>query len=194
MIVAAPPPKNENECREAAPSGAKPGTARQVAINSAPSTLCPPSELLRPGNTAGPAKRIMAVGPTGAGKSSLLHALGLSEAPATKTEHVRITPRSIDTPGEMLDIPSLYHALITSSVKADLVLFLADPTRKCSFPIRIARALRAPVVGVVTKADLAGPEDMARARQALKRAGVGQIVETSIVDGSGFKELGELIS
>ena len=50
-------------------------------------------------------KRVMVVGQTGAGKTSLLKALGVWEGHVRKTEALAYGPQCIDMPGEFFDIP-----------------------------------------------------------------------------------------
>ena len=50
-------------------------------------------------------KRVMIVGPTGSGKTSLLKALGIWDQDVRKTEAVSFGDDAVDTPGEFFDIP-----------------------------------------------------------------------------------------
>ena len=67
-------------------------------------------------------KRVMVVGQTGAGKTSLLKALGVWEGRVRKTEALAYGPQCIDTPGEFFDIPMFYHVLIQTSIKAAVII------------------------------------------------------------------------
>ena len=138
-------------------------------------------------------KRVMIVGPTGSGKTSLLKALGLWEGDIRKTEAVGFTDMAVDTPGEFFDIPRFYHALIMTSVKAGLVLLVADPLRRSRHTSRFAHALRAPVIGVITKLDAATPDDVDAARKSLKNSGVSEIHAVSSLRGDGMEALGERV-
>ena len=141
----------------------------------------------------GGARRVMAVGPTGSGKTSLLSALGLTRARVRKTEMVTYSALSIDTPGELLDNPRLYHAILMNAVKAGVVLFLADGTRDSRYPPGLARSIRAPVLGVVTKSDEATAEGIRRAREVLLRAGAGEVRVCSSATVEGLQDLQEAI-
>jgi len=138
-------------------------------------------------------KRIMVLGPTGAGKTSLLHALGIKQGRVRKTQTLTYESRFLDTPGEYMDLPTMHHILICASTKASLVLFLADPTRKCSFPDNFSSSLRVPVIGVINKSDIASPEGVEAAKAALLKAGVTDVICISAVTGTGTKELLERI-
>ncbi|MCX7828385.1 MAG: EutP/PduV family microcompartment system protein [Thermanaerothrix sp.] len=135
-----------------------------------------------------PHHRIMVIGPSGAGKTTLLKCLGLCET-SCKTEAVCFSSKAVDTPGEFFEIPRFYHALITSSTKAALILLVADPTRHVRFPSMFTRALRAPSIGVVTKADLASEELLLKAEGELKSAGVSKVFRVSSVTGHGMEDL-----
>ena len=63
-------------------------------------------------------KRVMIVGPTGSGKTSLLKALGIWGQDVRKTEAVSFGDEAVDTPGEFFDMPRFYHTLITTSVNS----------------------------------------------------------------------------
>jgi ethanolamine utilization protein EutP len=133
--------------------------------------------------------RVMAIGPVGAGKSTLLARLGLRSGPARKTGGVEFHAEAVDTPGEAFEIPTLYHMLIMSSTKASIVLLLADPTQKRRFPARFALSMRAPIVGVVSKIDIATPENILRAEKALVQSGVRKIFRVSSITGEGLPDL-----
>lgn len=136
--------------------------------------------------------RVMAIGPVGAGKSTLLRALDLcGDAPDSvrKTQNVEFHAEAVDTPGEAFEIPYLYHMLITSSTKASLILLLADPTRKRAFPARFAQCMRAPVVGVVSKIDIAAADSADRAEKNLRHCGVRRVFRVSSITGDGIDEL-----
>lgn len=135
----------------------------------------------------------MIVGPTGSGKTSLLRALGIWEQDVRKTEAVSFGHGAVDTPGEFFDNPRFYHALITTSVKAGVILIVADPLKRSLHPSHFARALRAPVIGVITKLDAASPKDVDVARKSLKNSGVSEIHAVSSLRGDGIEALGERV-
>lgn len=138
-------------------------------------------------------KRIMVVGPTGSGKTSLLKALGLWKSDVRKTEAVSFSTDAVDTPGEFFDIPRFYYALIITSVKAGLILLVADPLKRSRPSSRFAHALRAPTVGVITKLDLATSSDVESARQNLKNSGISEIHAVSSLRGDGMDRLAERV-
>ena len=143
---------------------------------------------------AGGLKPLMLIGPVGAGKSTLLRALCLGEGDVKKTEALTYTDQAIDTPGEMITIPHFFNALILNSVRARLVLFLMDASRPTHLPARLALAMKAPVVGIISKIDLATEDGLFKARAALTGAGVKEILPISSVTGEGLDELKEWIT
>jgi ethanolamine utilization protein EutP len=131
----------------------------------------------------------MVIGPVGAGKSTLLQALGLDQGRPRKTQALTYLGQAIDTPGEMLTLPRYYNALILNSARARLVLFLMDGSRPTPLPARLALALKAPVAGVVSKADMSDPGRLLRAEEALRNAGVERIFQVSALTGAGLAVL-----
>lgn len=142
-------------------------------------------------------KPLMLIGPVGAGKSTLIKALGLDDArtdgKAKKTEAITYFNQAIDTPGEMITIPHFYNALILNSVRARLILFLMDGQRPSQLPSRLALAMKAPVVGIISKIDLSDESCLRKAKAALNGAGVKEIFEISAVTGEGLDELKKVL-
>lgn len=134
-------------------------------------------------------KPLMVIGPVTSGKTTLLQALDRTNNQIKKTSSVIYSSRAIDTPGEMLSIPRFYNSLILNSIRACLVLFLMDGGRPTQLPSRMARALKAPVLGVINKIDIATVENSQKARQALINAGVSDIIEVSAITGQGLGAL-----
>jgi len=133
--------------------------------------------------------RFMVMGPTGAGKSTLIAALCGSREPVKKTESVVFSDDAVDTPGETFDLPRLHFVLINSAVNSGLVLLVSDATKPRFFPPGFAKAMRAPVIGVVNKIDAAGEKGIDLSRRALKVAGVKEIHVVSGKGGQGLEAL-----
>jgi ethanolamine utilization protein EutP len=64
-----------------------------------------------------------------------------------------------------------------------------DASRPTQLPSRLALALRAPLLGVISKIDLATEDNLRKARASLAGAGVKEIVEISSVTGQGLDDL-----
>jgi ethanolamine utilization protein EutP len=138
-------------------------------------------------------KPIMLIGPAGVGKSTLIKTLNRLDGQVKKTESVTYLPYAIDTPGEMVHIPFLYNALILNSSRASLVLFLISAKRYPRLPSKLALALKAPAIGIVSQVDGAEESGIRRAKSALSIAGLKTIFNVSSVTGEGIEELREFI-
>jgi ethanolamine utilization protein EutP len=134
-------------------------------------------------------KPLMVIGPTGSGKSTLLKCLALIEGNVKKTESIVYAPLAIDTPGEMIHIPYLFNALILNSSRASLALFLVSAKQRYRLPSRIALALKAPAIGIVSQIDGAEQAQIERAETVLAVAGLQRIFKVSSITGEGIPEL-----
>ncbi len=119
-------------------------------------------------------KRIMVVGPTQSGKSTLANVLNDTERPLKKTQDVIYGKNTIDTPGSYIENPSMYKYLIATAQTASHVLLLVDQARPIEvYPPGFAKTFTCPVLGVVTKIDLA-PQNAKLSIQQLKRMGLAE--------------------
>ena len=66
-------------------------------------------------------KKIMFIGQTGCGKTSLTQALQGKELFYVKTQAVKYCGTVLDTPGEFVENRRFYSALMTSAMKADVI-------------------------------------------------------------------------
>lgn len=139
-------------------------------------------------------KKMLLVGKTGSGKTSLIHALSDQELVYRKTQAITYTGMFVDSPGEFLENRRFYYALMTSSVTCDLVGLVQDAsTRHSVYPPGFASMFSKRVIGIVTKMDKeqSCPE---RAEQFLRRAGAETIVMTSAVDKTGLDLLRAMLA
>jgi len=138
-------------------------------------------------------KKVMFVGETRVGKSSLIRALSGEEYTSHRAMAVEYVGRFVNTPGEFLENSWFYNALITTSADCDMLVFVQDATRGSSlFPPLFAPIFNRRVVGVVSKVD--APEaEVARAERFLNNAGARDIVYASVVTGEGLDTLAEMI-
>ncbi len=136
-------------------------------------------------------KKIMLVGQTGAGKTTLCQALYGEELRYQKTQAVEIIHSAIDTPGEYLENRRLYHALIVTAAEADLVVLLQNcADEQCWFAPGFAGMFGKPVIGLVTKTDLAENENVLReAEEKLNLAGCQKIFQISSTENIGIREV-----
>lgn len=140
-------------------------------------------------------RRVLVIGVAGAGKTTLIRRLQEQEVcgggtGVRKTQSIEFGQNLIDTPGEYAEIPRFYHALITTSMQADLVLFVQDATRRGrEVPPGFCRNFPRPVLGAVTKVDHPAA-DVERACSLLRDAGIsGRAFLVSGLTGFGCTEL-----
>lgn len=136
-------------------------------------------------------KRIMLMGRVACGKTTLCQYLLGEELSYQKTQTIQILGDAIDTPGEYVENRALMRGLTVTAVDADVVLFLQDCTDlECRFSPGQAAMYGRPVVGVVTKADLApSPQALEDGKSLLKMAGADPVFCISSYTGEGVQEL-----
>lgn len=139
-------------------------------------------------------KRIMIIGPTEAGKSSLANILNDTARPLRKTQDVIYGRNTIDTPGSYIENPSMYKYLIATAQAASHVLLLIDSSRPVPvYPPGFAKIFTCPVIGVMTKADLE-PEHVPLCSQQMQSSGVSEpYFQISLTDSTGVEELKEYL-
>jgi len=99
-------------------------------------------------------KKIMVIGAVDAGKTSLIMRLHGIKGKPTKTQTLEYKSQTIDTPGEYMENPMMYKALMSTALEAKYVLFVQDSTAKKScFPPGFAKAFSCKTIGVITKID-----------------------------------------
>ena len=139
--------------------------------------------------------RIMLVGPSMAGKTTLCQYLNREELAYHKTQTVEVVNGTmIDTPGEYLERTGMRGALTVTATAADLVLLVQPADAAVNqFPPGYAGGLGKPCIGVVTKADLGDEKQIRAAEKSLKEAGAEEVFITSSYEGTGFPELLEYL-
>ena len=96
----------------------------------------------------------------------------------------------IDTPGEYLERRYFRGALMVTATDADVIVFVQDATEDGTmFPPAYNSQFAKPAVGVVTKSDIATPEQVERAKKYLRMAGADRMFVTSSVSGEGVDDL-----
>ena len=138
-------------------------------------------------------RRMMLIGRSAAGKTTLCQAINHEELKYHKTQTIQIINRNmIDTPGEYLERWSFRGALMVTSADADILVFVQDATEQGTmFPPLYNSMFAKPVVGVVTKCDIATEEQIANAKKHLQTAGAKEIYTVSSVTGEGVEALTE---
>lgn len=126
-----------------------------------------------------------------AGKTTLCQYINQEDLKYHKTQTIEIiNDNIIDTPGEYLERTHLRGALIVTAADADLIVLVQQADEEGTmFPPGYSSTFAKPCIGVVTKNDLATPEQVEDAKQYLQMAGARDIFVTSSYDGTGFEEL-----
>ncbi len=132
-------------------------------------------------------KKIVLVGAVGCGKTTFTQRLHSRDIVYAKTQAIYTDGAVFDTPGEYLEHTFYKHALRLASFEADLVVLLESATAAhTKLPPAFTTFFTKPVIGVVTKIDVATPEQISIAVQRLNQAGVSEIYEVCALTGAGF--------
>ena len=134
-------------------------------------------------------KKIIFMGRTGCGKTSLTQAIRGQKIHYHKTQYVNYHDIIIDTPGEYAENHHLGRALALYSYEADVVGLLLSATEVYSlYPPNVTCAANREVIGIVTKVDRedSNPE---RAERWLRLAGCKKVFHLSSKTGQGIEEL-----
>ena len=135
-------------------------------------------------------KKILLIGTVACGKTTLCQRLNGLVQEYKKTQALEVVNQTIDTPGEYLEHRSFLRGLMITSVDTEQVLFLLDPTaERYMYAQGQAASFPVPVAGVITKIDLATPQQLTQARELLELAGASPIFEICSLDGRGMEEL-----
>ena len=139
-------------------------------------------------------KKIILVGTVACGKTTLCQRLNDMVLSYKKTQAIEVVGQTIDTPGEYLEHRAFLQSLVVTSVETDVVIFLFDATQsRYMYSPGQAGAFPVPVIGVVTKTDLATPAQIEQAKELLKLAGADPIFAVSSFSGDGIDELMEYL-
>lgn len=139
-------------------------------------------------------KRIMVIGPTNCGKTSLVNALNDFEGPVRKTQDIIYGKNTIDVPGSYVENTWMYKHLIATAQDASHVLIIVDQS-KCTevYSPGFAKVFRCPVIGVINKTDLV-PENEEFCIRQLKMIGVAEpYYRISTRNGAGISAIKEYL-
>lgn len=135
-------------------------------------------------------KKVIFIGKTGAGKTTLCQKLDELSIKYKKTQAVENYKNSIDTPGEFIENRRMYSALTVTAVDADVIAILFDPTAPENFIApSLATMFSKEVIGIISKINLATEKQIENGINILKNAGVSQIFKVDTVDNVGILEL-----
>ncbi|WP_251866323.1 EutP/PduV family microcompartment system protein [Enterococcus malodoratus] len=136
-------------------------------------------------------KRVIFIGETGSGKTTLMQLLNDWEIKYHKTQQVYFTDNVIDTPGEFMENRFYYNALVSSAVGADCIAVVQSITsRQNYFPPCFSSRFTKPMIGIITKTDLEHTEaDYDLAQKRLRLAGAQKVFSLSAVNQEGISGL-----
>ncbi len=136
-------------------------------------------------------KRIILIGRTFCGKTTLAQYLNDQPLQYKKTQALEvINSMIIDTPGELLEQHYLKGAILTASTDADIVMLMQSAIEENSmFPPAFTSMFCKPVIGIVTKKDVATEEQIKQGIAHLNRAGARKVFVISSVQEEGLDEL-----
>lgn len=132
-------------------------------------------------------KKLLLIGRSGAGKTSLSQALKGEKLHYQKTQGMAFDDFLIDSPGEYAENHDLGAALALYSYEADVVaLLIAADDDYSLFPPNITCLVNREVIGIVTKIDKASPD---RAERWLRLSGCEKVFYVNSVTGEGTFEV-----
>jgi ethanolamine utilization protein EutP len=134
-------------------------------------------------------KKLILIGRSEAGKTTLTQALRGQKIHYEKTQYITYGENLIDTPGEYAENAHLAHALALYSYEADVVGLLLSATEPYSlYAPNITCMANREVIGIITKADHKDAR-VDLARLWLENAGCDKIFVTSSYNHDGIDEL-----
>ncbi|MGN0203005.1 MAG: EutP/PduV family microcompartment system protein [Coprococcus sp.] len=139
-------------------------------------------------------KKIILIGNVACGKTTICQYLNHMELSYKKTQALEVYNTTIDTPGEYLENRGYLRSLMVTSMDVDQVIFVQDASRdQFYFSPGQTSAFSVPVAGVVTKIDIATPQQVKDATELLELAGADPIFHVSPFTGEGMEELAEFL-
>lgn len=132
-------------------------------------------------------KKLILIGRSGVGKTTLTQALRGEKTHYHKTQYINYDDFLIDTPGEYAENHDLGAALCLYSYEADVVALLIAANEQYSlFPPNITCMVNREVIGIVTKCDKADP---AQAEGWLRLSGCERVFHVDSKSGKGIKQI-----
>lgn len=139
-------------------------------------------------------KKLMLIGRTGCGKTTLVQAINGETISYKKTQALEFNNYIIDTPGEYIENRALYRALIVSASECErIALVQSSKDHTCIFPPNFSMTFPKEVIGIISKIDIGDEESIKRAEKFLKSAGVKNIYKISSIRNDGIEEIRRLL-
>ncbi|MDY4010397.1 MAG: EutP/PduV family microcompartment system protein [Fusobacterium gastrosuis] len=133
--------------------------------------------------------KIMLIGRTGSGKTTLTQKLNNEIVSYKKTQAVSYKSKIIDTPGEYVENKMFYKSLLVLSADAKtIILIQAANDEDTLFPPRFSTMFpRKDIIGIVTKADI--NLNTARSERILFEAGAKEVFKIGFDDREGLEAI-----
>lgn len=136
-------------------------------------------------------RKLILMGRSGAGKTTLTQALKGEQIGYHKTQAISYEDWLIDTPGEYAENASLGAALALYSYEADVVGLLLSSSEPYSlYPPNITCMVNREVIGIVTLREGYPPD---RAERWLRLSGCEKIFHIDSLTGEGIQDLIEFL-
>lgn len=137
--------------------------------------------------------KVIFIGRTGCGKTTLTQLLNGEKIKYSKTQEVSKNKLIFDTPGEYIESRNYGSAIALYSYESDIVGLLLSATEPYSlYSPNITSMANRLVIGIVTQIDQKGAKPI-RAEKWLKLAGCKKIFKISSVTGDGIEELKDFL-
>ena len=135
-------------------------------------------------------KKIMLIGRTSCGKTTLTQKLMNEEVKYKKTQAVSYKSRIIDTPGEYVENKIYYKSLLVLSADAKIIILVQSAIDGATlFPTKFSTMFpKKEVIGLVTKIDLEGA-DIERSKRFLLEAGATEVFTIGLNDKKGLEAI-----
>lgn len=139
-------------------------------------------------------RKIILIGRSECGKTTLTQALKGKKLEYNKTQYVKHDDLVIDTPGEYIQTRELGGAIALYSYESDIVGLLLSATEPFSlYPPNVTGQATREVIGIVTKIDHKNA-DPDRAERWLRLSGCKKVFRVSSYTGEGICELLDYLS
>lgn len=135
-------------------------------------------------------KKVMLIGRTGCGKTTLTQKLNKEEIRYKKTQAVSYKNTIIDTPGEYVENKMYYKSLLVLSTEAKIIILVQSAIDETTlFPPKFATMFpKKEVIGLVTKIDLENA-NIERSKKILLEAGTTEVFMIGLNDEEGLEAI-----